>query len=201
MFELWELLHAPDIRETLFGLSALQVETVLGLIDQSAVRPFGLWVARSRRNAHVLGCVSLCGLPAMESERTSLPPSAHRAELIVVVHPHLHGQGFASEALWSLLSHAFAELGLREVVAGCSAGKTRCLQLLRSLGFRATAVLPSAQGRRIEHLLDRPLFEAARAERCEHGARSGAAVAGEAAQGSDAWRPTAWQETVPVTLQ
>ncbi|MBL7495471.1 GNAT family N-acetyltransferase [Frankia sp. CNm7] len=66
----------------------------------------------------------------------------HRGgEIGYVLHPDLHGKGYATEAARALLALAFDEFGLRRVTARIDAENHASAAVLRKLGMRQEAVL------------------------------------------------------------
>lgn len=164
-WELWELWRDPAVREPLFGLSSMSLDSAVLLVDACLRRAPGLpslWVARSRLTTRVLGAVSLCGWPGMATQHaTTLRSNPRRAEFSVATLPQVWHCGFATEAAGALLAHGFYQMGLRDAVAACGAGNTRGLQLLQRLGFKPHAHRTGDQGQCIELRLDAAVFHGA----------------------------------------
>ena len=63
-------------------------------------------------------------------------PGERQAEIGYSLHPDFWGQGFASEALASLLTHLFDDHRIHRIVAVTGIDNTRSRALLARLGFR-----------------------------------------------------------------
>lgn len=64
---------------------------------------------------------------------------AHRdgvRELGYVLHRDFWGQGYAREAVATVIDHGFAAMGLRRIFADCDPDNAGSIRLLESLGFR-----------------------------------------------------------------
>ena len=59
-------------------------------------------------------------------------------EIGFILHPALHGQGLASEALHAVIGHVFATRTLDAIAADADPRNTPCLNLLGRLGFVET---------------------------------------------------------------
>jgi RimJ/RimL family protein N-acetyltransferase len=153
--QLWELWRHPTVREPLFGLSSMPMETAVALLDACVWRHAGLWVVRSRQTSRLLGAVSLCGWPQMGRSASALRPHGGRGEFSLALLPAARGRGHAEQAARAVLAHAFDRLGLRAMAAACDADDAPALRLLDRLGFRAYVERNGHAGQRIDHLLSK----------------------------------------------
>ena len=64
-----------------------------------------------------------------------------QAEVGYILHPDVHGQGFATEAALALLAFAFDEVGLHRVYARCDARNLASARVMRRLGMTEEAHL------------------------------------------------------------
>lgn len=63
-------------------------------------------------------------------------PTGTEAHLGYLFDPAYGGQGYASEAAQTVLDHAFADLGVRRLTAGCFADNLASVRILEKLGMR-----------------------------------------------------------------
>jgi RimJ/RimL family protein N-acetyltransferase len=63
-------------------------------------------------------------------------------EIVVALGPTFWGKGYAAEAGGAVLHHAFATLGLSQVVALVDAPNAASHRLMRRLGFRPAGACP-----------------------------------------------------------
>lgn len=84
-------------------------------------------------NGIVIGTVSLevvdgMGQPGM--------PERTEAELGYIFDPAYGGHGYATEAATAMVAHAFDQLGVRRITAGCFAGNLASVRILEKVGMR-----------------------------------------------------------------
>jgi RimJ/RimL family protein N-acetyltransferase len=163
-WELWELWRHPTVREPLFGLSSMPVETAVTLLDACLWRHAGLWVVRSRHTSRLIGAVSLCGWPQMAHNASALRPHAARGEFSIALLPAARGHGLGVQAAQAVLAHAFDRLRLLTMSAACRADDTRALRLLERLGFRAYVERNGHDEQRIDHLLSKAALRPSQAD-------------------------------------
>jgi RimJ/RimL family protein N-acetyltransferase len=81
----------------------------------------------------VIGTVSLdvvdgMGQPGM--------PERTEAEIGYIFDPAYGGHGYATEAVTAMVAHAFGQLGVRRITAGCFAGNLASVRILEKVGMR-----------------------------------------------------------------
>jgi RimJ/RimL family protein N-acetyltransferase len=81
----------------------------------------------------VIGTVSLdlvdgMGQPGM--------PVRTEAEIGYIFDPAYGGHGYATEAVTAMVAHAFDQLGVRRITAGCFAGNLGSVRILEKVGMR-----------------------------------------------------------------
>lgn len=64
---------------------------------------------------------------------------AAQGEIGYVLHPDVHGQGFATEAATALMCFAFDDYGMHRVMARCDARNTASWSVMERLGMRREA--------------------------------------------------------------
>jgi len=69
---------------------------------------------------------------------------AGSCEASYLIHPERRRSGIASEAVGRLIRYAFAELGMREFFARCSAANTGSERVMKKCGMKRVAILPRA---------------------------------------------------------
>ena len=62
-----------------------------------------------------------------------------QAEIGYILHPDVHGQGYATEAARALLAFGFEDIGLHRVYARCDAGNLASARVMVRLGMREEA--------------------------------------------------------------
>jgi [ribosomal protein S5]-alanine N-acetyltransferase len=127
------LLHAhwndPQVARFLWDANPVPTPTVADLIARSRqtfqTHGWGLWAVRPAPPAAPV-LIGVCGLC----------PFDHRpgVELLYSLAPAHWSQGLATEAATAVLTHAFATLGLDEIVATTDDANTPSLRLLTRLG-------------------------------------------------------------------
>ena len=75
-----------------------------------------------------LGLVDGMGQPGM--------PTRTQADLGYVFDPAYGGNGYATEAVSAMVAHAFDQLGVRRITAGCFADNRASVRILEKLGMR-----------------------------------------------------------------
>jgi RimJ/RimL family protein N-acetyltransferase len=154
-WELWELWSHPGVREALFGLQAMPIDTAGALLDACKARHPGLWVIRSQINSRLLGCVTLCGWPHLAEAPAMGGASSGAAEFSIAMLPSAWGQGYAREAAEALLAQVLQETRIPMVQATCRRGDKASTALLECLGF-----LPRGQRTGRDHLYTDHLLHA-----------------------------------------
>ena len=62
-----------------------------------------------------------------------------QAEIGYILHPDVHGQGYATEAARALLAFGFEDVGLHRIYARCDAGNLASARVMVRLGMREEA--------------------------------------------------------------
>ena len=81
----------------------------------------------------VIGTVSLDLVDGMG--QPGMPPRTE-AHLGYIFDPAYAGQGYATEAVTAVVAHAFEQLGVRRITAGCFADNLASVRILEGLGMR-----------------------------------------------------------------
>jgi RimJ/RimL family protein N-acetyltransferase len=63
-------------------------------------------------------------------------PERTEAELGYIFDPAYGGHGYATEAVTAMVVHAFDQLGVRRITAGCFAGNLASVRILEKVGMR-----------------------------------------------------------------
>jgi RimJ/RimL family protein N-acetyltransferase len=102
----------------------------------------GLWIVQSLDGSARLGCAGLNPTAAVAAAE---PRLAGLLEPVVALHPSRWNQGYAGEALASLLTHAFDTLERERIAGAADVPNTASIRMLERLGF---APLSEVQGPR-----------------------------------------------------
>jgi ribosomal-protein-alanine N-acetyltransferase len=97
--------------------------------SELAERGFGLWAIESPGEAPFLGFVGLA-VPAFQAPFTPCVEVGWRLAW------RFWGRGYATEAAQAVLSHAFGELGMRDLVSFTTAGNLASRRVMEKLGMR-----------------------------------------------------------------
>ena len=130
-----ELWTDPSVRRFLFDDRCLSGEEAQAILERSAVtfqeRGYGVWLAFGEGGGPPRGFAGL-----LESSKG--PPN-----LVVGMKPVWWGQGLGTEAGRAVLDHAFATLGLQEVMADVDEPNAPSIRMLEKLGMtlRSRAVV------------------------------------------------------------
>jgi RimJ/RimL family protein N-acetyltransferase len=81
----------------------------------------------------VIGTVSLDLLDGMGQPGM---PERTEAHIGYIFDPAYAGRGYATEAVTAMVAHAFDELGVRRITAGCFADNVASVRILEKLGMR-----------------------------------------------------------------
>jgi len=81
----------------------------------------------------VIGTVSLSLVDGMG--QPGMPPRT-QADLGYTFDPAYGGNGYATEAVTAIVAHAFDQLGVRRITAGCFADNLASVRILEKLGMR-----------------------------------------------------------------
>src|SRR5688500_11194318 len=112
------LLTEPAVRRYLCDDAVLSRDAVAELQARSAgltACGLGLWSIALREGGSWAGCVGLQPVPDATSE--ACLGLGRAIEIVVALGPTFWGKGYAAEAGGAVLHHAFATLGLSQVVA------------------------------------------------------------------------------------
>jgi RimJ/RimL family protein N-acetyltransferase len=90
-----------------------------------------LLAVERKQDARLIGEVSLIWRSVADEQ----------AEIGYILHPDVHGQGYATEAARALLAFAFAQVGLHRVYARCDARNVASARVMARLGMRQEAHL------------------------------------------------------------
>lgn len=85
------------------------------------------------RDGYVIGTVSLDVRDSMG--QPGAPPRTE-AEVGYIFDPRYGGHGYATEAVTAMVTHSFAQLGVRRITAGCYADNLASVRLLEKIGMR-----------------------------------------------------------------
>jgi RimJ/RimL family protein N-acetyltransferase len=131
------LLSEPGVCRYLCDGEILPPDAVVTLIDRSlelASTGLGLWSIE--KNA-LYGSVAWVSVPP---PRPLWPPFAGEVEPVIALHEWAWGEGYAAEALDTVLAHAFGSLRLSRLVALVDEPNTRSHALMERTGFRMIGV-------------------------------------------------------------
>ena len=141
---IWAVWRDPEVRRYLFDDQPVPRERVVEILVERALPQasdgFGLWVARVRGAAPIVGAVGL--LPVDDAIVAYDARLAGGVEPVASFAPAAWDHGFATEALEPLLHHGFTECGLEEIVAVVDVPNERSHRLVRRLGFAAVGESP-----------------------------------------------------------
>lgn len=157
---LYALWSEPLVRRYLFddrfvslALARSMFETCL----EGRERGTGLWVVQNADRSARLGCVGL-NLTTVVAEAE--PRLAGLLEPVIALHPSQWQQGYAVEAVRSVLTYAFDVLDQRRVAGATDVPNVASVRMLERLGF---VPLSEVQGRRYlmrTYLLERGMWHA-----------------------------------------
>lgn len=142
LFALWS---EPLVRRYLFDdrfVSLALARSVFETCLEERERGTGLWVVQNADRSARLGCV---GLNVTTVVAEAEPRLAGLLEPVVALHPSQWQQGYAVEALGSVLSYAFDVLDQERVAAATDVPNVASVRMLERLGF---VVLSDVQGPR-----------------------------------------------------
>jgi [ribosomal protein S5]-alanine N-acetyltransferase len=134
------LLSEPGVCRYLCDGEILPPDAVVTLIDRSlelASTGLGLWSIEKECSLW-LGCVGL--YPASEAAMAARPDFVGEVEPVIALHEWAWGEGYAAEALDTVLAHAFGSLRLSRLVALVDEPNTRFHALMERTGFRMIGV-------------------------------------------------------------
>lgn len=143
---LWAIWAEPEVRRFLFDNLPVPRELaaeVLAACLAHAGSGLGLWTIAPRDSGAVAGCVGLLPVGAAAEYDASL---AGEVEPLVALAPAAWHQGYATEALESVLARGFGPLGLKRIVAVVDVPNTASGRLVRRLGFDVTGEFGGAHG-------------------------------------------------------
>ncbi|MDJ0707232.1 MAG: GNAT family N-acetyltransferase [Leptolyngbyaceae cyanobacterium MO_188.B28] len=122
-----QLWTEPDVRRFLFDDRQISAEEAQSFIEASVVsfasHGYGIWLFFEHQNDQVAGFSGL--LHSLQGS-----PS-----LIFGARPQLWGRGYAKEATFSVLCHAFDVLGLEKVDADVDEPNQASIRVLEALGM------------------------------------------------------------------
>jgi len=123
--------NRPDVAEYLFDEPMSHEECA------EAVRQRAGQVAFSTEGDKILLAAELRGESRLIGEVSLIWRSIadRQAEIGYILHPDLHGHGYATEAAEALLAFGFATVGLHRVYARCDARNLASAQVMRRLGM------------------------------------------------------------------
>ena len=127
--ELMDLLTAPEVTST-FMVPEMEsrqdleklVQTLISFsqMDDDKHLEYGIYL-----NGRLIGLVNDCGIKDNE------------IEIGYVVHPHYQGQGYATEAVRTVITE-LREMGFRKIVAGYFSENTASLRVMQKCGMQQT---------------------------------------------------------------
>jgi [ribosomal protein S5]-alanine N-acetyltransferase len=101
-------------------------ELVASIRDGAAQGILFQWGIETAGNDGIIGAVTLADIDRVH----------FRAELGIALRPDAQGQGFAREAVRTVLRHAFGGLALHRIIADVDPRNRGAISLLKDLGFR-----------------------------------------------------------------
>ena len=121
--------------------------TVLGYEQYAALYqpPYGERAVALRETGQVIGA---CGfVPCLDQfgRLPTLRPADVEANMVLsstelglfwAISPRYQGQGYATEAAWALIEHAFTRLGLRRIVATTTYDNAASIRVMQKAGMR-----------------------------------------------------------------
>jgi len=142
---LYALWSEPLVRRYLFDdrfVSLALARSVFETCLEGRERGTGLWVVQNADRSARLGCVGL-NLTTVVAEAE--PRLAGLLEPVVALHPSQWHQGYAVEAVGSVLTYAFEALDQRRIAGATDVPNVASLRMLERLGF---GMLSDVQGPR-----------------------------------------------------
>jgi RimJ/RimL family protein N-acetyltransferase len=119
-----------DVRRFLFDDRQISCEEAQSFIEASIASfsncGYGIWLFFDHQNDQVAGFTGLL-------EYTQEAPS-----LIFGVRPQFWGRGYATEATLAVLDYAFADLGIKYIVADVDEPNDRSIRVLERIGMSRT---------------------------------------------------------------
>ncbi|MGH6918907.1 MAG: GNAT family N-acetyltransferase [Geminicoccaceae bacterium] len=135
---LWRLLTDPHVRRYLCDdqvLTRAEVQEMLAASIAQWPAGMGFWILRDREEK-LLGCIGLH--PVTAGIVAHAPDLAGEIEPTIALAPDCWGCGYAAEALAAAVAHAFATLGLEQLVAVVDEPNARSHRLMLRVGFTPT---------------------------------------------------------------
>ncbi|PMB50882.1 GNAT family N-acetyltransferase [Fischerella thermalis CCMEE 5205] len=127
---LHELWCDADIRRFLFDDRQISREEAQSFIEASIAsfrnHSYGIWLFFDNHSDQIAGFAGLL-------QFTETAPS-----LIFGVRPQFWGRGYATEATLGVLDHAFADLGIKYIVADVDEPNDRSIRVLEKIGMSRT---------------------------------------------------------------
>ncbi|PMB12057.1 GNAT family N-acetyltransferase [Fischerella thermalis CCMEE 5273] len=119
-----------DIRRFLFDDRQISREEAQSFIEASIAsfrnHSYGIWLLFAQQNNQIAGFAGLL-------QFTETAPS-----LIFGVRPQFWGRGYATEATLAVLDYAFADLGIKYIVADVDEPNDRSIRVLEKIGMSWT---------------------------------------------------------------
>ncbi len=127
---LHELWRDADIRRFLFDDRQISREEAQSFIEASIAslhnHGYGIWLFFDQQNDQIAGFTGLL-------QFTETAPT-----LIFGVRPQFWGRGYATEATLAVLDYAFADLGIKYIVADVDEPNDRSIRVLEKIGMSWT---------------------------------------------------------------
>lgn len=130
LHQLWSL---PEVGQYLFSGNKVTLGLARDALDSCLVGASagsGLWMVHHQQ--HVIGCAGLVPVRLSPEEEIRI---AGLLEPIAALHPNFWHQGFAVEAMQTLVDYAFDQLEVKELAAVCDEPNTGSSKLLQRVGF------------------------------------------------------------------
>jgi RimJ/RimL family protein N-acetyltransferase len=125
----------PEVRR--FSLGILDRKAADARLDRAVVElaehGFGMFAVEDRRDGSFIG---MLGLTAFGTTLRAAIPSHPDIQIAWQLARHVWGQGLAPEGARAVLDHAFAELGVLEIVAITSAINRPSRRVMEKIGMR-----------------------------------------------------------------
>src|SRR5690606_16553519 len=130
LHQLWSL---PEVGQYLFNGNKVTLGLARDALDSCLVGASagsGLWTVHHQQ--HVIGCAGLVPVRLSPEEEIRI---AGLLEPIAALHPDYWQQGFALEAMQTLVDYAFNQLEVQELAAVCDEPNLASAKLLERVGF------------------------------------------------------------------
>jgi ribosomal-protein-alanine N-acetyltransferase len=139
---LWTLWTDPLVRQFLFddiAIARQRASEILADFLALAERGLGLWLIQTRTGDDPIGCVALAPISTVAEYE---PRLAELIEILIAQAPTAWHQGYALEAMSTVLNYAFGPLRLAQVVAAADEPNVASHRLLARLGFELFSACP-----------------------------------------------------------